>query len=96
MKTHKIHTDSELKIFSKSGSTKNEVNGNITEESIVTVFYVDDSTLVNIQMYDNEMDDKLLVNLQYSIEQIEHLHSWLGLLLKSKTTTKKTKKTKKV
>ena len=97
MKKTKVHTLSELKIYSEEGTPENEVNGNMIDDSVITTLLVEDTRYVNIRMTQAGEDISIIVNLQYSIEQIEQLHSWLGILLKNKTTKKikKTKKTKK-
>ena len=90
MEKRRINTASQLEILSEWGSPENTVDSVQIEAPLSFKFSVEEDRFVNLVVEaDNNLSEKgpspLYIAVELSIEQVEHLHGWLSILLKNST-----------
>ena len=85
-KKYTVNSLTELSIYTDSNNSENTLNDKPFEDSLVFKYSADDIGYINLYINDLDRDpDTLRLRTRFSVDDIEHLHSWLGLLLKNKT-----------
>ena len=86
MKKHEVHTLTELSIYTDCDNPENTVNLEIIKDPLVFKYHVEDRTSISLFISSADKDDSTLVaSLRFDIDDMEHLHSWLGVLLRNKS-----------
>lgn len=86
MKTYKVHTLSELSLWSDCDNPENRVNEEMITDSVIFKYSADGSEYININIRSSDKEDPKGINasIRFDVDSMEHLHSWLGTLLKNK------------
>ena len=85
-KKYTVNSLTELSIYTDCNNSENTFNDEMLKDSLVFKYSADDIGYINLCINDLDQDpDALRLRTRFSVDDIEHLHNWLGLLLKNKT-----------
>lgn len=92
MKKYDVHTLTKLDIYSNCDNYENTINDDPLEDPLIFRFSTETRRKVCLSIVSTDRDDKNIpeIRVEFDVDDIEHLHSWLGVLLRNKTESKLT------
>lgn len=85
MKQFRVHTLTELSIYSDCDNHENTIDDKMISDALIFKYSIEDTRFVNLLITSSDSSENVNTRIRFNVDDMEHLHGWLGILLRNKT-----------